>query len=79
MKSLTKWILIGFLTLYKINILAEVNAKSCLGTDKKIALIQSKLRHGYNLKQGEKLKAKLRQLKKKQYQCKKRRLKTSNS
>ena len=54
----------------------SVNKKTCLSIAKKIKIQNSKLRAGYSLKQGEKLKHKLRLLKKQQYACRMKRYPT---
>ena len=56
---------------------AAVTVKQCQKVQVKIEEIQRKMRQGYNLKQGEQLKKKLRKLKKQRYQCMKKRIPTS--
>ena len=51
-----------------------VTDKSCRKVVKKIKLLESQLRQGYSLKRGEKLKKRLRKLKKQRYACYKARL-----
>ena len=53
-----------------------ISKKACAKVDKKITTLNSKMRAGYNLKQGEKMKAKLRLLDKQKYGCKRKRYPT---
>ena len=48
--------------------------KLCQKVQSKISLIHSKMKQPYTVRQGEKLKRKLRQLKKVRYQCRKHRI-----
>ena len=50
--------------------------QKCAGIDKKIDRLNSQMRAGYNLKKGERLKAKLRSLEKKKYGCRMKRFST---
>ena len=53
-----------------------INEKKCAGVNKKIQRINSQLKAGYNLKKGEVLKDKLRQLDKQKYACSRKRYPT---
>ena len=54
----------------------SINKKKCAGINKKIQRINSQLKAGYNLKKGEVLKDKLRQLDKQKYACSRKRYPT---
>lgn len=54
----------------------KVSETNCTGIDVKIERLNSQLRAGYKVKQGEVWKAKLRKLKKRRYACKKKRFST---
>ncbi len=54
----------------------KVSETNCTGIDTKIERLNSQLRAGYKVKQGEVWKAKLRKLKKRRYACKKKRFST---
>lgn len=54
----------------------KVSETNCTGIDTKIERLNSRLRAGYKVKQGEVWKAKLRKYKKQRYACRKKRYST---
>ena len=70
------WIVIIIVLIWQPDISADVTVKQCQKVKLGIAKIQRKLRQGYDVKKGERLKKKLRKLEQLRYQCMKKRLPT---
>lgn len=68
------WALIILLLLIQPSVDAAVTAQKCIKVQSQINNLQRKLRQGYNVKKGERLKKKLRQYERLRYQCMKKRL-----
>jgi len=72
------WIIIFLILFSQPTVNASVTTKQCQKVQPKIDKIQRKMRQGYKVKEGERLKKKLRKLEQLRYQCMKKRLPISS-